>query len=114
MSDMSRKEYFDEVRSLAAQCVEEAREYGRELSEVVWETIDGHEWVIYTAYNYDVLRHSDNSGAYCDNYGDDGLTTDGQLATDKLAYAALEADVMEHALPLMEEDEDAEAEDVEA
>ena len=62
------------------------------------ETIDGHQWVIYTSYNLDVLRHSDNEDAYIDNFGGEDAA---HLLKDRgisglhavMAYCAMEQDV---------------------
>ena len=115
MSDISYREYWDEVRSLAAQCVEEAKEQcdpceDSDIHDRVWETCDGHQWVIYTAYNFDVLKHSENDGYSVDSFGADSIVEDGNIRWCALAFGALYADVME-AIPddWDEEEEDAEA-----
>ncbi len=103
MSEISRTEYLKEIRSLAEEAARYARdgefgtgEQAREgLSEWIWQTIDGHQWVIFAAYNFSVLDASDNDGAYVENYGSGGLVGDGVLNTVVLAYAAMEADLNE-------------------
>ena len=103
---MNEREYWDEVRSLAAGMVEEIRAEAKEndwdedqareaMNERAWETIDGHQWVIYTHYNYDVLRFSPNDGYSIEEFGSEGIVDDSGLRTDKLAFGALYADVME-------------------
>lgn len=107
MADMTRHEYWVEVASLAESITEEAWDDGEyddeddpsfqgDLSERLWETIDGHQWVIYTAYNFDVLRFSENDGYMVDHFGSDGLVADGALNWGALAFWALCADVQEH------------------
>ena len=93
---MTEKEYWDEIKSLAESVTEEAKEYSRELSEVLWETIDGHEWVIYTARNFEVLAISPSDGAYIENFGPEGIVKDGVLNTAILTYAAMEQDIQNH------------------
>ena len=44
---MTEREYWDEINELAEAVTSEAKEYNRDLSEVIWETLDGHEFVIY-------------------------------------------------------------------
>lgn len=90
MSDLSLAEYTKEVAELAASIAKEAREEGRDVADVLHETIDGHQWVIYTAYHFDVLKHSPNDGAYFDNIGPLTLTS---LDLAPIVYAAMEADV---------------------
>lgn len=108
-TEMTREEYLREVANIAESMVGEAADDGDDRDELydrLHETIDGHQWVIYTAYNFDVLRHSDNDGAYVENFGADGLVTDGCLNTAALAYAALEADVSESLGGLIEDCEE--------
>lgn len=59
------------------------------------ETLDGHQWVIYTHYNFDVLRYSSNHDAAADEYGGEELIKDGDMNWALLAYCAMEADVRE-------------------
>lgn len=81
MSELSSKQYWDEISSIAESLAEDAMaatEYDRQSAEDdiqdsrLHETIDGHQWVIYNAYNADVMRHSDNTDYYIDNFGGDG------------------------------------------
>ena len=48
MEAITRKEYWAEVRSLAARVAEESEAQDREWGEVLWETVDSHQWTIYT------------------------------------------------------------------
>lgn len=107
MTDITRTSYNEEIRSIADELVKEAMEQcdnDREDAEeaindrMLHETIDGHQWVIYTAYNMDVLRHSDSSDAYTDNFGTEDAGSvlkergiDGLHAV--MAYCAMEQDV---------------------
>jgi len=111
MPNLTASEYRDEINSLAETIRDEAAEYSREISEVMHETIDGHMWVIYTAYHYEVLSLSENDGAAAD-FGVNSLVVDGELNTALLAFCAIEADVYEaiSELPDLEEDEDEEDE----
>jgi hypothetical protein len=63
------------------------------LIEHIEQTIDGHHNVIYTAAAQRVLLFSDNSGAYVDDFGDEGLSEGGDIAWNRLAWAAMRADV---------------------
>ena len=104
---MDQREYWSEVASLAASITEETwdsmdpkpdtiDDMQEELHERLWETIDGHQWIIYTAYNYDVLRFSENDGYSVENFGAESVIRDGALNTAALAFGALYADVLEH------------------
>ena len=107
MSEITRSQYYDEIRSIASNMAEEAlsdNDWDRDAAEEdisdsrLHETIDGHQWVIYTAYNLDVIRHSDNSDAYVDNFGEADA---GSIIKDRginglhavMAYCAMEQDV---------------------
>lgn len=63
--------------------------------EWLHETLDGHQWVIYTHYNYDVLRESSNCDAAADECGGEGLIKDGNVNWALLAYCAMKADCEE-------------------
>lgn len=98
-----REDYYQDVRSLAEDLANEARERfkdgERDLRE--WfierldEAVDGHQRCIYTAQAIETVLYSDNDGAYIDDFGDDGLVDQGQLNWGKLAWAALRRDVTE-------------------
>ena len=71
-------------------------------------TVDGHEWVIYTAYNRAVIEHSANNEAYLGVYDDESL---GALVSEKgvegleliIAAYAMEADLNEACEEVLEE-----------
>lgn len=108
------QEYRKEINELAESVVSEAidliRYDGDEPNEsevedcvndtLLFETIDGHQWVIYYAYNDDVLNHSDNEDYMSFNFGDDML---GSILSEsgfdtlkmQMAFWAMYADVQE-------------------
>ena len=109
--NITRSEYWTEVNALAVSIVEEAMRYNDNDPEAaeaaindrisglaLHETIDGHQWIIYCAYNLDVLQHSDNDEYFEFNIGGaDEILRDGgigQLHT-VMAFYALYADVHE-------------------
>ena len=100
---MDASEYYKEVRSIADEIATEARsgQHGtgedcREwLLEYLHETIDGHQFVIYTNKSQFVLAHSANDGYSVEEFGPDGIVQDGCLNWGYLAFGALYADVME-------------------
>ena len=66
------------------------------LSERMHEHCDGHAWVIYTHYAKKIVCESKNSGAYMDEFGDDGGMTDGgEIAWSRLAFMALHQDILD-------------------
>lgn len=62
---------------------------GTELDE--W--IDNESEVIYTADAQVAVISSNNSGAYVDELGTDGIVDNGNIAWERLAYMALRADI---------------------
>lgn len=112
--NITENNYWKEIDSLASSLVDDAiddleyegEEITRESIEdlindsLLHETIDGHQWVIYYAYNDDVLRYTSNGDAYEYVYGNEML---GELVKDKgidsakmmMAYFAMYADVQE-------------------
>ena len=109
MSNITSSQYWNEVQSLAVSIAEDAMSYcdnnrseAEELitDSLMHETIGAHQWVIYNAYNLDLLQYSDNSDYYIDDFGAEdtalilkksGLTGLHQT----LAFWALYADVQE-------------------
>jgi hypothetical protein len=104
MDDMTRNEYWDEIRSIRENLLDEWRDERGDtkddpqdwLYERLNQTIDGHQWIIYYSYNIDVLRFTDNRDAYYDQMGewptsDTGLQ--GMLAA--IAYQSMYQDVMD-------------------
>ena len=109
MSNITSSQYWNEVQSIAVSIAEDAMSYcdnNREDAEeliidsLLHETIDGHQWVIYYAYNRDVYQYSDNSDYYIDNFeGDDAAFVLKEKGLDGLhqvlAYWSLYADVQD-------------------
>ena len=104
---ITRSEYCNEVHFIAESLVKDAMEANdndRSAAEdqiydyMLHETIDGHRWVIYYSYHDDVLRYSDNSNSYIDQFGNDDA---GQVLKERglnglktvMAYFAMEQDV---------------------
>lgn len=110
MSDkvLTQESYSREIENLAKECREEAREYKRDISEVIHETVDGHHWVIWAQFNLPVLQFSDNPEAAAELGGLEEVLRSrgisGLLAY--LACAAMIRDVEDAAAMLEDEDED--------
>lgn len=93
---MDYGEYWTEIGELAESICKEARERGEDPTDVLHETVDGHQWVIYTAQARDVLSHSPNDEAIFEELG--RQTIDGfSLIYSQAAYFAMQADIMAHA-----------------
>ena len=109
MSNITSSQYWNEVQSLAVSIAEDAmlscdnnRDNAEELinDSLLHETIDGHQWIIYNAYNLDVYQYSENSDYYIDNFGtDDAAYILKEKGLDSLhqalAFWSLYADVQE-------------------
>lgn len=86
------EEYNDEIKAIAAGCAKEAEGDHDRALDLVHEAVDGHEWIIYTHHNAEVLQHSDNHEAYFDDCGQ--LEADSYSdAMIKMAFAAMHRDV---------------------
>jgi hypothetical protein len=90
--DIKRRAYFDTVRGIVADAeraiLDGELEDREALSTWLHETIDGHHDVIYTYAAQDVLRYSENDGAYVENFGTDGVTDQsGGINWSALAFA---------------------------
>ena len=109
MSNITSSQYWTEVQSLANQIAQDAmsqcdndRSDAEELinDSLLHETIGAHQWVIYNAYNLDLLQYSENTDYYIDNFGADDtaliLKESGLNGLHQdLAFYALFADVQE-------------------
>lgn len=80
MSNITNSQYWIEVEAVANAIAEEAMidndfnrdAAGDEINDFrLHEAIDGHQWIIYNAYNLDVYQYSGNSDYLIDNFGTD-------------------------------------------
>jgi len=92
---MTSVEYWTEIESLASEITQEAHEYRRDLYDVLHETIDGHQWIIYTRYRAFVLAHSDHDSALWDEGLADGIQSHDEYMM-RAAFCAMVADVQSH------------------
>ena len=108
MTNITYREYRDEISDIAEDLYKEALEEHPEdeddrnecILEQVNEIVDGHEWIIYNAYNLSVYEHSPNADAYQDMYSNDTL---GSIVAERgllslhtvIAYCAMQADIEE-------------------
>lgn len=123
-----RSIYRDEVKELAKGAVDTALEHHdwkrsapqeisfdnlRETVDTnVHETVDGHEWIIYTKWHAKVIDASDNEDHFIDNFGAEAagdLIKEGGIdkLTQSIAFFALRQDVMEAAEEMIKELEEA-------
>ena len=76
--NITQQEYTAEIELLAQSCIDDCTDID-DIGSYVHETVDGHRWIIYTAYHADIVRLSDSNEAYLDVYCNEDL---GQLVTD--------------------------------
>jgi hypothetical protein len=95
--DITGSDYWSEIRSIAENVRQDVRENEGDVSDALHEAIDGHQWVFYTGYNLDVLKHcSDESAGIDEGLIDaNAALAEGGLSrlTAQLAYCAMERDV---------------------
>lgn len=86
-SKITQSQYWREVTALAKEIKKEARGDDEREHELLHETIDGHEWIIYTwAYPW-VLMHSRNEDALFDQLGEQQATAYSQIMQMMAFYA---------------------------
>lgn len=95
MKEISQRDYACEIADIARECTLNALEYDRDIHDVLHETIDGHQWVIYNWAHDWVLRWSDNSTALFDELGPQ-TAEDWSTLRMRGAYMAMYADVSQH------------------
>ena len=106
MTNITYREYRDEISDIAEDLYKEAMEEHPEDEDDrneyilgrVNELVDGHRWIIYHAYNLSVYKLSFNADAYEDLYGNEDL---GSIVSNRgllslhavIAYCAMQADI---------------------
>jgi hypothetical protein len=105
---MDQREYNQEIARLAEWISDNrpaelggegfAAEYGVDAGEYfdgLHETLDGHQWVIYTHQARQVIVHSDNPNYMIEEFGLE--PGDHFMFDERRAYWAMYADIMERA-----------------
>lgn len=94
MEPITLQQYANECSDIARELVDECNADEEQMQDRLHETIDGHQWIIYTFHNMQVLQHSKNEDAYFDDFGT--LTAESfSDAMVKMAFAAFMRDVQE-------------------
>lgn len=110
MSDITEREYFEQVQDVADECLERAKKRytddGQDMSEafdeILHEIIDGHEWIIYTWKARQILMISPNESACVDDFGAESVVRDGRIHWEGMAFCAMHRDVVDRAPDLQE------------
>ena len=109
MDELTYTKYWREVNELAEMLVSESMadnsgDKDAAMEEIqdsrLHETVDGHQWIIYTYYNLQVIQFSDNEDYYSDNFGADSLAEALEsggldILHCHIAYWAFYADIQE-------------------
>ncbi len=69
MDEITYSDYWKTVAESADFLAEEVRsleEINDDFYDMLHEYVDGHQWIIYTFYNTQIMRHTDNSDAVFD------------------------------------------------
>lgn len=99
---ITAQQYHAEIRSICQSALDEYKGHHEDDEPDEWfhdwlhQTIDGHQWIIYTHYNSQVLTHSDNRDAAWEIGGETPQADSyGQLMA-VLAFYAMSQDVQDH------------------
>ena len=84
-----RREYYEEVSSLAKEIVKDAKERDDDVSDVMHEWVDGHEWIIYTYKAKFVCLASRHEDADLDQIGE-------RESVESQAYFAMCQDIYDN------------------
>lgn len=95
MDAITQSEYFTQCQAIAVEAVKEAEGDRDRVYDSINETVDSHQWIIYTYYNLQVLTHSDHAEAYFDDMDVLETSSFGETMMRLAAYAML-ADVSEY------------------
>jgi len=111
MEPITQPEYWNEVSDLAQSILSETvadnpdtepDAMREQVSERLWETIDGHQWIIYTYYAQQVCVISPNDGYSAENFGPESVVDENGIKWEAVAFGALYADVCEAIWPLFD------------
>ena len=105
MSDYTYSEYWESVRGMVSDIMEEHAD-GDSARDAVWQTVDGSCWVTYYARAFGALQHSENESAI-DDTGDVSVV-DFWSYIVQAAFYAMAADVADRLEAALEEREEAE------
>jgi hypothetical protein len=101
---MNNQEYNTEIESIADEILKDMINNGgydpSDIYSAVHENVDGHQWIIYNAYNKEVIECSNNADAYKDCYDNEDI---GRLVSEDgiekfftvQAFFAMAQDVMD-------------------
>ena len=89
-NDLTHREYRNGIKTIC-EVIESEYEDGDAIHDHVWQSVDSHEWVIYTNYNLQVLRLADNDPEEWKHMVSESDSWQSVIQT--MAYKAMELDV---------------------
>lgn len=89
--NISRAEYQSGIEQIV-DIIEDEAETEDDINELVFDSVDSHQWIIYTSYHLDVLRHSDGPEEWKHLVGDGD---DWRDVIQAMAFDAMRTDVWE-------------------
>jgi len=94
-----RAEYYSHIRSIAREVFEEIANSkistSDALEEWIHESLDGDSWVFQTYSAQKVLLLSNNDDVYVEEFGTEGLVTDGGINYSAMAFETMKRDLWE-------------------
>jgi aminoglycoside phosphotransferase family enzyme len=102
-NDISYRDYRNQIEQTAEIIVDQFEEYDDDYSEVIFENVDSHQWMIYDSYSLDVLRHTDEGPQEWSAYVEEG-ETDHWRVLNAMAFTAFRADVRAKVTDLRSDD----------
>ena len=109
-NERSYKEYWDSVRSFAQELLDEYQvktqadyeKHRDDISDRLWETVDGTSWIIYTANAEAVMHHTDNEDAILDVGFDGSSVKCWSDVVTQFAFYAMQQDLQDELARLVE------------
>lgn len=105
MDAITQSEYWAEVKAIARAAVENCERNPDNAHDAALEAVDGHQWIIYTWYNAQVLMHCSNHDAMFETVGEVTANSYSEIMMQMAFYALLE-DVEAEMSSLFESEED--------
>jgi hypothetical protein len=97
--DILTMDYYNDVRSVAkdlARSMKDGdleRDFGGDFQDALHQAVDGTQRITYTFQAKCGLLVSDNADAYSEEFGEEGMVEGGNIAWERLAFAAMQRDV---------------------
>ena len=91
---MTLSEYIQEIKSLATDIIAESADSDVYMTDMVDDYVDSHQWIIYSRFNIDVLKHSENADYAC-SMGLLGEVSHWDRLLTVSAYYAMRADIID-------------------